>query len=355
MPSADSKQSIKVECSYIPSEGLEEQKYSDFLQKCYGHDCAAFRISRMRHFAALDDFRCCIASVDNQYVGQSCAYKTYAIAHGERHEFWWSIDTIVLPESRGMGVGKKLQGKLHSDLPNFSSAWYSPINGIIKKRCGAHGLFGIHMAYYPVSRFFSIISHLLCLKFLKRRMTFIPKLPFLYSTLNFLFKRKDKKQYTVQEVSHADLGKDDFAFIAQSLRQYDFYIERSPRFLHWQYKEMMHGVHLFRILKDEKQCGFVACSSVHNSSFYGVPISAVSIYELLTDPDSSLSRKGAMSLITNVFRSRNEYFDGFLSTVDVNYLGKLYYPLSYRSVLSTLPGEYINPYFTYADQDLDQL
>lgn len=353
MNHAASTHDVKVD--YLPEAGLEDPKFVSLSEKFYGKGQYASRKARLEHFSAFLDFRCCVAIVDGDYVGQSCAYKTYAIAEGKRREFWWAVDTFVLSECRGKGIGKKLQEKLHQDIPNFSTAWYSPINGIIKRKYGADDIFGYRLMYYPVSCLFSMALDACWRKIFKRPFPVRLSLPSFYSRLNSLMSLKRLRRCEVEEHRVQDMAEHDFAFIAESMKGYDFYIERSPEFLRWRYTAMPYGIHLYRIKQEGKQVAFAACSDPHPSGFCGAPVQVVTIYELLIAPDVSLNRKDVMFLLSEQFRKQGKHVDGIYSSLDTSYMGRVCYPVSPRLVLSTLRGKFKNPYFTFADQDLDQI
>lgn len=355
MPPADSKRDIKVECSYLSLEELKNEDFVEFSEKFFGKGSFANRFARMRYFASLYDFRCLSARMDGRYMGQTCGYKAYAVANGNRQELWWSFDTFVLAESRGMGIGKMLQAKLHRDLPNFTSAWYSPINGIIKRKCGANAIFEMHMAYYPVSRLWTVIADALCRKLFKKPFPLSLPLPYFYSKLNAAFRKRLLRAHELREISLADLQESDFRFISESLKKYDFYIERSPEFIRWRYSEMPRGVRLYKILHDGELCAFAACSLSHAGSYRAARVQVSCIYDLIIGEHAELTDRDVMVLLADAFRQKGEKLDGFLSSLPTRYHGKIHYPLAPIEVLSTNQGKYRHPYFTYADQDLDQI
>ena len=90
-------------------------------------------------------------------VGQASAFKVTAIIEGKEQALYWGCDTFLLQEYRGYGIGKTLQKIMHETCPNFSSAWYSPINGIIKRKCGCFDLMELRFTYYPVSYFMGMM------------------------------------------------------------------------------------------------------------------------------------------------------------------------------------------------------
>ena len=192
----------EITCFYLTRVDVDSPQYKEFLETYHGQGTYAEWRERILWYFALgeDNYRILVAKKGDEFVGQSCAYSVDVSMCQNTFRLWWSVDTFVLPKMRGKGIGKLLQGRLHKDLPNFSSAWYSPTNGVIKRKCGAHGLLNLFFGYYPVSSYFTIIFELALKRIISRKIV-IPRLrlPFIYERLNSL-KGVRFQSYKVEEI-----------------------------------------------------------------------------------------------------------------------------------------------------------
>ena len=104
-------------------------------------------------------------------------------------------DTFLFKQYRGGGRGKQLQKQLHDDLPNFTSAAFTPINGIIKKKCGCEPLFDKQEYYYGVSSFFLLLSSIFAYKVLKINLSVKSVIPYIYT----FYRHKKYKNYEISD------------------------------------------------------------------------------------------------------------------------------------------------------------
>lgn len=354
----------KTEYVFLEDSDIEGNLYKEFNTSeefCKfkhtekGEDLYAKQIKRIRHYKSCYDLKILCAKVDGKIVGQSCALKAYAIVKGVREEWWWSVDTFLMTACRGLGIGKSLQKILHDTLPNFSSAWYTPINGAVKKKCGAHGIGNIEFAYYPVSTSLSIFGDLGFRKLFKRPIPFRITIPYMYSSLNGLFINTKLKEYAISEIPYDKMGEDVSEFMEAVLSKKDFHIERSLHFLKWRYSFLPAGYTMLRFEKDGKTEAVVAFSNVYQSKFDAAPIKGVTIYDFIISPDSKLTKRQVLCFIANWFKRMQMKMDGFQMLDTFHYFGRWTYPFKACPVLTTLPGEYPDLYLTYADQDLYQI
>ena len=334
---------------------LNSDEFRAFKHAKPGEVLSKRHLGRMAMYRALYEQKTVVATIDGEIVGQSCSLKNYAIVHGKRVEWWWSVDTFLMTACRGLGIGKGLQKVLHDELPNFSSAWYTPINGIVKEKCGAHGIFDIWFNYYPVSSAITVFGDLCFRKLFKCPIPVRLNVPYLYCSVNSVFTDTKLKGYQVTEIPYERLGEKESAFMEKALAKKDFHIERSVEFLQWRYKNLKAGYHMLEITKEGKQEAIIAFSNIYNSGFDAAPIKGVSIYDMVISSESKLTERRLLLYIARWYRRRGEKFDGFQMLRRVKYLGRMCYPFHACPVLSTIEGEYKDGYLTLADQDMDQI
>ena len=81
-----------------------------------------------------------IAVRNDRVVGQTCA-QIEPLRVGDRETLvGWSVDTVVLPEFRGLGLGKQLQKANQDSHPVFMSLSMSSANRGIKESLGGSRL-----------------------------------------------------------------------------------------------------------------------------------------------------------------------------------------------------------------------
>lgn len=357
------KNGANIELSFLEDGDLRSDNYKEFVEseefRAFMRGAAPGYYDQYMEKVAFNrscfEYKILGAKLDGKIVGQSCALKAYAIAKGKRVEWWWSVDTFLMKACRGKGIGKQLQKILHDTLPNFSSAWYTPDNERVKKKCGAHGIGAIDFAYYPISTSLFIFGDLAFRKLFKRPIPFRISIPYMYSSLNGLFLKTRLKDYSVTEIPYDAMNEDVSAFMETALSKRDFHIERSLHFLKWRYSFLPAGYQMLRFEKEGKTEAIVAFSNVYNSRFDEAPIKGVTIYDMVISPESKLSKKQLLIYIANRFRKQHAKVDGFQMLDNFRYFGRWRYPFHSSPILTTLPGEYRDVYLTFADQDMYQI
>lgn len=354
----------KPEYFFLEEKDLESKEFIEFTNsaeyKKFKHckeedDLYERQMVKIRYYQSCYDLKILCAKIEGKIVGQSCALKAYAIAKGERVDWWWGVDVFLMKECRGKGIGKHMQMILHNTLSNFSSAWYTPDNERVKKKCGAHGIGAIDFAYYPISTSLSIFGDLAFRKLLKRPIPFRISIPYMYSSLNGLFLNTKLKDYAVTEIPYEAMGEDVSEFMESALGSKDFHIERSLHFLKWRYSFLPAGYQMLKLEKEGKAEAIVAFSNVYNSRFDEAPIRGVTIYDMVISPESKLTKKQLLLFIANRFRRQHAKVDGFQLLDNFRYLGRWQYPFHSCFVLSTITGEFTDLYLTFADQDMYQI
>lgn len=354
----------QIKIFFLSEKDVESRNYRNFLDseefRTFKHasksdDLYKIHTERMQYYKSLYDQKTVCASVDGKIVGQSCALKHYAIVKGRRVEWWWSVDTFLMSACRGLGIGKALQKLLHDELPNFSSAWYTPINGIVKQKCGAHGIADVWFNYYPVSSLVTMFIDLSFRKLFNKAWPLRFGIPFLYARLNSIFTDTKLKSYKVIDVPYTAMGNSEADFMEASLSVKDFHIERSVDFLRWRYSNLKAPYHMLRLERNRMIEAIVSFTEPYSSKFDVCPIKGVTICDLVISPNSKLTERQVFLFVTRWLRQHGMKCDGIQMLESITYLGKIFYPFHACPILTTLEGYYPNSYLTFIDQDLYQI
>lgn len=320
-------------------------EYFAFLTKCYVDRASIKFYERGRWYHNGQGYKILLAIRDNKIVGQSCAFKAIAIVKGKEMPIWWGCDSFVLAEARGCGLGKLLQKKLHEDLPNFSSAYYAPTNGHIKRKLGAKELFPIEFTYYPVSSCIFPIGNMLASKYLKRKWPLI-HIPNFYYYLNRLpvAKYKFKKVELTEELVNK---------MQTSLQLNDFYIRRDWTYMKWRYIDTPNlSYSVIEISDNDMVLAHAIISSVCSKGNYKV----VYLMDQFVYDKEHVTNKNILGVVTSYIKEAMGTVDGVYSLQNANWLLKFIYPKPNAKFLSTIEVSDIkNPYVSYSDQDMVQI
>ena len=339
---------MNIQIVDLSLSGYSEKEYLDFLLKFHKNDAVYRCYNRGIWYKMTLGYIIIIAVIDGKIVGQASAYKTTVIIKGKKENLWWGVDTYVLSEYRGKGIGKKLQLYLHEHYPNFSSIWYSPTNGIVKKKCGANELFKVQFNYFPVSKFLGVILELAIQKIFHKKIIIHSRIPFVYFYFNKLFKKSCK----YSEIAFNEV---DFNFIKKSLRQFDFYVERSYDYMYWKY--VLNPSLRYIILKVEKGNGmaYVFCTIAHEFTYVATKIVGVKILDIFTQ-ENGINMSDVILTVIAYFKSKHILIDGIMSLENLLYWPKFVYPYPGTAFLSTIKADNISsPYVAYSDQDMEQM
>lgn len=337
----------QIQLLYIEETNITREKYLEFLKCQYGDRALQKCTQRVYWYKSKGEFKILLAVEGEYIIGQSCAFKDIAIINDKETEIWWGIDVFVLREAQGRGIGKLMQKKLHNDLPNFCSVWYSPLNGIVKRKCGSKELFPVSFSYYPVSSFFSYLTFLVIKKLFKKTFLFKISIPYVYSFFN---KRRKLSSYTFNEI---ELNKDDvYEFIRQSTnKKFDFYIKRDKKYLKWRYLDNPNlKYHIIEILfKEKREAILIFTQAYKQDGFY-----ITKFMDLFKVDESNLTIKDCHVLIAEYYKYNKKYLDGIQSLFEVNYYPKV---VRHSFFLSNMRLEYSVrlPYISYSDQDMVQM
>lgn len=341
----------EIKLKYITNFTEDKERLLNLYTKYYGKEIAEQRFKeRIPWYSSRDNFKVLIAEVDGEYVGQSCAYSANAYIKGKKTTIFWSVDTFVLGTMRGLGIGKKLQKKLHEDCPNFSSAWYSPANGAIKRKCGGKELFNIPFCYYPVGKLYSVYIDRVIRRIFKREIHFRFPVKHIYSRINFV---SYDLHFAYSEISYT---KDVIQNISTWLGHinYDFYIERDADFINWKYNNNPNlKYHLLEIKSLDRIEGYIAFTEPYETVFNDGNVTGVKILDFVKKNDSLASMSDVLFIIIDFYKRRKQSVDGIFALSKIPYK---FQKIIEIPVLSTLTSENIhNPYLSYIDQDMEQM
>lgn len=350
------KYNNNISFKFLKKEDLYSPDYIELQNKIHGENGYNSRIKRIEHYLKSEDFKIIVALLNGKMIGQAAAYKVTAIINGKEQPFYWGCDTFLLPESRGLGIGKHLQNELHKACPNFSSAWYSPINGIIKKKCGSSELMKLRFTYYPVSSFIDIFVQLITAKIFKKRIKLKYSIPYLYYNFNKIFYKNKLNNFEIKEIYLNDITSEISDFIEKSLNKYDFHIKRSLEFMKWAYEWKENHYHILTINNKKKEIeALVIFSDIHNATHVIARFNGVSILDLIINTKSNLKKKDIIMLVISYYKKRKEKLDGIITFEQIRYFPKFIYPSPYSPLLSTCTEKITNGYISFIDQDMDQL
>ena len=345
-----------MELKYLREQDVETPEYITFYEKYHGDGSFQQRRERIHWYFKSEAFRLLTAIVDGKYAGQSCAFKVTAIVYGFPMEWWWGIDSFVLIEMRGKGIGKALQKKLHEDCPNFSSASYSSINGIIKKKCGGREALAFHQYYCPVSCYATLYAELALKKMVGRKIT-VPRLrlPYFYSSLNG---KGGQDGYSYRVFTAEDFDEQLSCFMEEGLKDTDFHIERSVAYLKWKYLQnpSIRFVGL-EITKDGEREGVILFSEAYSGKFTISKAKVSKIFDSVIRQGSTLTLKMMLATVIRYFKDKGVKLDGILTLIPSDYKLQIQYPVSQPLYMLSSIDEPLmtNGYLSYSDQDMEQM
>lgn len=322
--------------------------YLEMLQKWYGKvKWEHFKNRQFEWYQTCPRYRIFTMKADGEFVGQAAAFGVDVYKNGRIIELWWGVDTFLFKQYRGGGRGKQLQKQLHDDLPNFTSAAYTPINGIIKNKCGCEPLFNKQEYYYGVSSFFSLLSSIFAYKVLKISLSVKSVIPYIYS----FYRHKKYKNY---EISDALIDSSLVGFINETLKsQYDFFVWRSVEYMKWKYeKNPAFHYKLLQFQNNGKTEAILGFTDSHEYCIGGKPVMSVKILDAIIDTNSKLSHKDLLVFVSDYYKQRKERIDGIFSLVKCNWNPRVFIS---HPVLSTLKEKVNKPYITFLDQDMEQV
>lgn len=336
---------------YITDFDKEKERILELYHEYYGENGLQRFSKRIPWYNSYNDFHMLMAEYNGKFVGQACCYKADICVCGCISSIYWGVDTFVLSSMRGKGIGKKLQAKLHEDWQNFSSAWYSETNGIIKKKCGGSELFPVSFSYYPVSKLYATYIDRIIRKVTHKAANFHLPFPYLYASLNGYHKNK----FTYQETIF-NLGNITSIQSWLSASKYDFYVLRSVEFVNWKYINNPNlRYHILEVSENANVCGYIVFSHIFTTDCLGGKANVSNLLDYVFALDTDITIKDIVCLIAKYYKQKGEYLDGVraLGDSDYKFIQKTIAP---SPLLSTMKDVSINnPYLTYIDQDMEQM
>lgn len=186
-------------------------------------------------------------SLDKSILGHTGALNVPCKVLDNKIIISWSIDTIVLPEWRGKGIGKKLQITNQNNNELFASLSMSEANKKIKLQIngslGPECILFIHFASFNhKNQYFSIYT-----KIKKVIPSFLAHLStaLLYPLVivAFYWLRQKQKKASSENYNHvynlkeknAHFGREADIFWSEVRKRYNFAVERNSKYLNWRY------------------------------------------------------------------------------------------------------------------------
>lgn len=325
-------------------------QYKKFLHEFYGSRIE-YKSEQFEWYRKQGNYIVVIAIVNGKIVGQATAYTCKAYISGSILPISWGCDTFVLPKYRGLGLGKKLQEYLHEHATNFSSAGYTPLNGIIKRKCGAHILFTDSFVYYPVSNLINFALK----KIAQKKANINLRLPLCKFPFYYYLNKKRKKHFDIQIERYEEISDEVLSFMEHTLHsQYDFYIVRDKEYMQWKYLENPSMTYrLLTVRKNEKLLATIFFTDVFCSVLSGIRLHYCKVLDSIIAKDCGFTQLDSLLCVMKYWKAQHVYVDGIASLFDVCYWGKVGFK---RPMLSMLHGVKVNsPYIAYSDQDLEQM
>lgn len=323
------------------------QGYIQMLCKWYGEEkWSWYKKSQFEWYQRYPKYKIFAAKVDDVFVGQAAAFGVDCYISNKIKELWWGVDTFLFREYRGSGIGKQLQKHLHDDLPNFTSAAYTPINGIIKKKCGCNSLFERNTWYYGVSNFFTLMVSIAAGKLFKMN------LPMRSIAANQYLWFKSKK-YKGYEITGAVIDEKLVGFINENLKnKYDFFVWRNVDYMKWKYEmNPAFDYKLMTFSKNGMVKAVVGFTDIRHYGLGGKIVRGVKVLDSIIGNDSELTAADLLVYIADYYKMKNERIDGIFSLKKSGWHPRT---CASRPVLSTMRAEIRQPYITYLDQDMEQ-
>lgn len=339
-----------IEIKELNNTSFADTQYSEFLRE-YNKERTAYKYEQYKWYQKRGEYVIVVAVVDGNLAGQASAYRCTACCGGVNLPIYWGCDTFVLPKYRGLGLGKKLQKYLHEHAENFSSAGYTPLNGIIKRKCGAHELFINDFIYYPMSNLANFIVRKVASKWLAKDV----RIPCCKFPIYYFLNKKKYKEFNIGVEQYERIRDEVLTFIENTLSsQYDFYVIRDREYMQWKYVENPSMTYkMLTVRKGRQLSAVIFFTDVFLCELSGVKLHLCKLLDSIIDKDSGFTQKDALLCVMGYWESKKEYLDGIASMFRVPYVGKIGFK---RPMLSMLQEVNItSPYMSYSDQDLEQM
>ena len=342
----------EITIEYLDFDKIIEDQYVSFLSKFYADRVGIKFPIRYNWLNNAPGFVIILAFYKGEIVGQTSGVKNYAFVKGVKEEWWWSVDTFVLPQMRGKRIGYMLQQKLHNELKNFSSASYTKLNGKSKKSSGANDLFYNSFIFFPINSYLRILIKTVVKKYFNKDLQLrLPRINFYY-----FLNRKKVIDVSIQENDFFEQSTKILSFIQSTLKKKDFYMERTEDFIHWKYYENPSvKVNNLTFYRNDKIIAEVFFSDVYNTRLINIQAKICKVLDVfMADEKDRELNKIIISEIGRYFIKRKIKIDGLCSMQKFNYYP--YFTFLHQPLLSTHKAvEFSNPYLSYGDADMEQM
>ena len=339
-----------TEVQLLDATPFTASQYKNFLYEFY-KGRTEYKWKQYEWYQLHGNYTVVVAVVDGKLAGQSTGYACKVYCSGSVLSITWGCDTFVLPQYRGLGLGKKLQKYLHDHTTNFSSAGYTPLNGIIKRKCGAKELCVNDFVYYPVSNLLNFAVRKLIKKKFKKEINVCSCGFPLYYYLNW----KKAKNFEFQIEKYEEISGEVIPFMEKALQsQYDFYVIRDKDYMQWKYVENpTMDYKLLTVRKGGVLIAVIFFTDVELCTLGGIKLYHCKLLDSIIMKDCGFTQKDALLAVIKYWKSKHVHLDGVASMFSVPYIGRVGFK---RPMLSMLQGEKITaPYMAYSDQDLEQM
>jgi GNAT superfamily N-acetyltransferase len=220
-----------------------------------------------------DDLPIWIAIQDGEIIGQTCAMYCPLQVGQEVYNAAWSVDTIVLPEGRGRGLGSKLQRLSAKNHRIFMSLRMSPINRKIKTSFGSKPVAEVSsfikwvkidkLSYSNAvkkrianSKLLTDIWLFCCRAFNLDRL-----LVCILNTINSvraILKGRVRYNSDIDIKEIECFGEEINELWKNTKNQYGVIVERNQKYLNWKYCDQPHMKYRkFVAIRDNEICGYV--------------------------------------------------------------------------------------------------
>jgi len=317
-----------------------------------------------------------IAIHNKEIIGQTCAMYVPLKIGKKIYNAAWSVDTIVIPQFRGIGIGKRLQQASAKNHEIFMSLRSSAKNRKIKASFGTITLICVPLfrRWIKVNRlsFFDAVEERLTKSsfFSERWFKYYQSasinkvLVFLINAILILKNQMNRKlkidpSIQISEVEHFSSSIDQYW---NSIKSYfDFMVVRDQKYLNWRYVSQPHmNYRKFIATREKKICGYIVLRRTQK------PESNVGIIaEIVSGPRDKETLKKLVKFAIDFFSSDVEAVKCATSVNEIKRILKefgfsiehkepLMISSTLKSVIPYLEQIKSNCFFSMGDHDWDQ-
>lgn len=323
--------------------GIEE-RYKELLKGFYKERFET-KWERYQWYLKTGNLNVLVAEDEGKLIGQSCAVRCNLSICNSVYEIAWGVDSFVLAEYRGKGIGKTLQKKLHTDFEGFSSTSYSSANGHIKKKCGAHAITTARFYYYPVSSFFSLYLSLGCFKLLNKKLPIL-RIPRLYDP--FFTKKAEITLLRKWDEEHID-------FINKVLKsRYDLYVNRDIIYMNWKYEENPSvNYDILDVKFNGERVAMVGLSKPLKGHLAGLNLNVIKLFDFFVSETHGVTDKQVFAIVKKWIVNNYDGIDVIMGLNEIPGLKIKWHEREFLSNLMDAP-DVKRPYLSAMDQDIEQ-